>query len=134
MTSRKVLDDTVPIEDANLVAAFRRIHPKDLSSLAKFVDSSLFTDEESRESIADVAEIAYHCTAREPNNRPEMGNVVAMLSPVADQWSPSNYSDHDDGSESNISLRSMVHKWRVSDESSYIDSFGTYKASTSTFN
>lgn len=131
MTSRKVLDDSVPVEDANLVAAFRRIHPHDLPSLERFVDSSLFPDEESHKTIVDVVEIAYHCTSRDPNYRPEMGNVVTMLSPIADRWSPRNYGDDDDDdSKLNISLTSMVRKWQVSDDSSYTDSFGVYKTST----
>ncbi|PKU76746.1 receptor-like kinase TMK4 [Dendrobium catenatum] len=133
MTSRKVLDDTVPDEDANLVATFRRIHPRDVSSLDKFVDSSIFPNDESCRSIADVAEIAYHCTTRDPNYRPEMSNVVTMLSPIADQWSPNNYGDHGGDGKLSISLTSMVHKWQVSDDSSYVDSFSSYQASTSTF-
>ncbi|KAL0906588.1 hypothetical protein M5K25_025092 [Dendrobium thyrsiflorum] len=132
MTSRKVLDDTVPDEDANLVAAFRRIHPRDIARLERFVDSFIFSDEESRSSIADLSEIAYHCTAREPSYRPEMSNVVTMLSPIADRWCPGNYGDGTDDGDSTVSLTSMVHRWQMSDDSSYNYSFSNYRPSTST--
>ncbi|PKA49672.1 putative receptor protein kinase TMK1 [Apostasia shenzhenica] len=133
MTSRKVLDDSVPDEDANLVAAFRRIYPRNATNLDRFVDSSLFPDDESRSTMADVAEIAYHCAAREPNRRPEMSNVVAMLSPVGDRWCPSStYDDHDADGDSSLKLSSMVKKWQMSsEESSVKDSFSAYNASNS---
>ena len=39
-------------------------------------------------SICAVADIALHCTAREPRKRPAMGDVVAMLLPHVQQWRP----------------------------------------------
>lgn len=49
------------------------------------VDSTLNADEES---ITKVAELAGHCTAREPNHRPDMGHVVNVLSPLVQKWKP----------------------------------------------
>lgn len=133
MTSRKVLDDTVPDEDANLVAAFRRVYSRGAAGLERFIDRSIFPDDESRSSIMAVADIAFHCTSREPVCRPEMSNVVTMLSPVADRWSPGNYSNHDDDAESTVSLTSMIHRWQMTDDSSYNSSFSANKPGTSTF-
>ncbi|KAK8923470.1 putative receptor protein kinase TMK1 [Platanthera zijinensis] len=132
MTSRKVLDDTVPDEDANLVAAFRRLYSRGSAGLEKFVDPSILPNDESRSSITAVADIAFHCTSREPVCRPEMSNVVTMLSPVADQWSPGNYGDRDDDRESTVSLTSLVHRWQMTDDSSYNSLISTNKPGTST--
>ncbi|KAM0064965.1 putative protein kinase RLK-Pelle-LRR-IX family [Helianthus debilis subsp. tardiflorus] len=55
------------------------------------------TDEEGTlESICKVAELAGHCTAREPYQRPDMGHAVNVLGPLVEQWKPSQ-PDEDDG-------------------------------------
>ena len=42
----------------------------------------------SKESISIVAELAGHCTAREPSRRPDMGHAVNVLSPLVEKWKP----------------------------------------------
>ena len=34
------------------------------------------------------AELAGHCTAREPSRRPDMGHSVNVLSPLVEKWKP----------------------------------------------
>lgn len=118
ITGRKALDDTVSDEMSHLVTWFRRIliAKEDLS---KVIDKTLHHDEDTvMESIAKVAELAGHCTAREPQQRPDMGHVVNVLSPLIEQWRPeSQYVLEDDGQgisdfSLNLSLPQALERWQ----------------------
>ncbi|CDY40785.1 BnaAnng06480D [Brassica napus] len=63
LTGRKALDVKRSEEDVHLVTWFRRI-------------------------INKVAELACHCSAREPHQRPDMSHVVRVLASLLDQWKP----------------------------------------------
>ena len=52
------------------------------------VDPTIDATEETFESISIVAELAGHCTAREPSRRPDMGHAVNVLSPLVEKWKP----------------------------------------------
>jgi len=125
ITGRKVLDESLGEEDSHLVMAFRR-HIINKAKFINIVDSSLNLDEKAYESIFQVSELACHCTAREPNQRPTMGYAVQVLSPLVDQWVPSRSNYEEDSS---ISLTQELEKWQFDTESSM---FSTYKGSTST--
>ncbi|RAL48238.1 hypothetical protein DM860_005662 [Cuscuta australis] len=49
-------------------------------------EDSYFPEGENQKSIFKVAELADHCTAREPVKRPERGHVVTVLSSLVEQW------------------------------------------------
>ncbi|PWA52596.1 hypothetical protein CTI12_AA453450 [Artemisia annua] len=88
ITGRKALDETMPYESCQLAAWFRRV-PVTKENMVKYVDKALDTnDNETLESIFKVAELAKHCTTREPFHRPDMGYVVNILRPLFEQWKP----------------------------------------------
>ncbi|KAJ0518635.1 putative protein kinase RLK-Pelle-LRR-IX family [Helianthus annuus] len=95
ITGRKALDDTLTDEKSHLVTWFRRALISE--NIVKAIDQTLDTDEEDTlESICKVAELAGHCTAREPYQRPDMGHAVNVLGLLVEQWKPSQ-PDEDDG-------------------------------------
>ncbi|XP_058112723.1 receptor-like kinase TMK4 [Magnolia sinica] len=100
ITGRKVADDAQPEEEVDLVTWFRRVLiGKADMKINDIVDPTIKPDEDEDEatfrSILNVAELAGHCTARDPNQRPEMGNVVNILSPMVEQWKPASPDDED---------------------------------------
>lgn len=125
ITGRKVLDESLGEDDGHLVMAFRR-YIINKEKFLNFVDSSLVLDEKAYESIFQVSELACHCTAREPNQRPSMGYAVQVLSPLVDQWVPSS-SNYDE--DSNMSLTQELEKWQSDSDSNL---FSTFKPSSST--
>ncbi|KAJ4823843.1 hypothetical protein Tsubulata_036098 [Turnera subulata] len=113
ITGRKALDDNEPDEMAQLVVRFRRtLINKD--NLVKAIDQNLNPDEETLASIHTVAELAGHCTAREPHQRPEMGHAVNVLAPLVEQWRPttSNEQEEDYGWDPHMSLPQALQKWQ----------------------
>ncbi|KAL9666051.1 hypothetical protein QQ045_000373 [Rhodiola kirilowii] len=83
LTGRKALDDKEPEEMTHLVTWFRKVLiSKDV--LSKVIDPTLQPDEETYASICKVAELAGHCTVREPNKRPDMGHAVNVLGPLVE--------------------------------------------------
>ncbi|XP_062082554.1 receptor protein kinase TMK1-like [Humulus lupulus] len=75
------------------------------------VDSTLNNADE--ESITTVAELAGHCTAREPNHRPDMGHVVNVLSPLVEKWIPV-YDELDScsGIDYRLPLPQLLKAWQ----------------------
>ncbi|KAL7226241.1 hypothetical protein ACSBR1_021382 [Camellia fascicularis] len=52
------------------------------------IDPALEANEEIFYSICIIAELAGHCTARDPNHRPDMGYAVNVLAPLVENWKP----------------------------------------------
>ncbi|KAH7835925.1 hypothetical protein Vadar_031158 [Vaccinium darrowii] len=70
------------------------------------------------ETVPDerVAELAGHCTAREPFQRPDMGHAVNVLGPLVEQWKPSSHEEEDSfGIDLHMSLPQALQRWQ-SDE------------------
>ncbi|PKI70248.1 hypothetical protein CRG98_009380 [Punica granatum] len=67
----------------------------DSENIPKAIDQYLNPDEETMESIYKVAELAGHCTAREPFQRPDMGHAVNILGPLVEQWKPTRHEEED---------------------------------------
>ncbi|XP_077230690.1 receptor protein kinase TMK1-like [Tasmannia lanceolata] len=88
--------------------------------LFEAIDPSLGATEETFESIRVIAELAGHCTVRDPNQRPEMGHAVNTLSPLVEKWKPTN-DDQDEylGIDCSQPLFQMVKKWQATDGSDY---------------
>lgn len=87
ITGRRALDETQPEESMYLVTSFHRTSANK-DTFLKNIDEVLEITDEAFQSICTVAELAKHCTAREPHQRPDMGYVVNVLSSLVEQWKP----------------------------------------------
>ncbi|KAJ4968096.1 hypothetical protein NE237_014797 [Protea cynaroides] len=113
ITGRKALDETVPEDRSHLVTWFRRVLiNKD--NIGKAIDPTLNPDDETFGSICKVAELAGHCTAREPYQRPDMGHAVNILAPLVEQWKPSSHDEEDAfGIDLHLSLPQALERWQA---------------------
>ncbi|GAB4844053.1 Receptor-like kinase tmk4 [Ancistrocladus abbreviatus] len=118
ITGRKALDETMPEERSHLVTWFRRILiNKD--NIRKAIDDVLDPDQETYESICKVAELAGHCTAREPHQRPDMGHAVNVLGPLVEQWKPACQEEEENyGIDLHMSLPQAVRRWQADEGTS----------------
>ncbi|XP_043719822.1 receptor-like kinase TMK4 [Telopea speciosissima] len=125
ITGRKALDETMPDDRTHLVTWFRRVLiNKD--NIGKAIDPSLDPDDETFEYICKVAELAGHCTAREPSQRPDMGHAVNILAPLVEQWKPSSHHEGDGyGIDLHLSLPQVLEQWQSEGTSTTVggDSF-----------
>ncbi|XP_015901405.2 receptor protein kinase TMK1 [Ziziphus jujuba] len=125
ITGRKALDESQPEESLHLVTWFRRVlMSKD--SLQKVIDQTIDLNEETLASISTVAELAGHCTAREPYQRPDMGHAVNALSSLIDVWKPSEAEESEDiyginGISLDMSLPQVLKKWQAFEGSGTLD-------------
>ncbi|KAG6593625.1 Receptor-like kinase TMK4, partial [Cucurbita argyrosperma subsp. sororia] len=115
ISGRKALDDTMPDEQSHLVTWLRRVLINK-ENIPKAIDQTLNPDEETMESIYKVLELAGHCTAREPHQRPDMGHAVNILGPLVDQWRPTSH--HEEETEGmdvgmNMSLPQALQRWQA---------------------
>ncbi|KAL4643900.1 hypothetical protein ACB092_02G124700 [Castanea dentata] len=118
ITGRRALDDTMPDERSHLVTWFRRILINK-ENIPKAIDQNLNPDEETMESIYKVAELAGHCTAREPYQRPDMGHAVNILSPLVEQWKPTSHEEEDTyGIDLDMSLPQALQRWQANEGTS----------------
>lgn len=77
------------------------------------IDPALGASEETYESIIAVAELAGHCTARDPSHRPDMGYAVSLLTPLVEKWIPVNDETEDDsGIDYGLPLPQMLKVWQ----------------------
>uniref|UniRef100_A0A166CWW7 non-specific serine/threonine protein kinase n=1 Tax=Daucus carota subsp. sativus TaxID=79200 RepID=A0A166CWW7_DAUCS len=127
ITGRKALDESLPEEISHLVAWFRRVLiNKD--NIRKAIDQVLDPDEETFDSISKVAELAGHCTARDPLQRPDMGHAVNVLGPLVEQWKPSHREEEESyGVDLHMSLPQALQRWQ--DEGSSTMSFSQTQSS-----
>ncbi|KAK4779149.1 hypothetical protein SAY86_006677 [Trapa natans] len=117
LTGRKALDETMPDERSHLVTWFRRVLINK-ENIPKAIDESLDPDEETMESIYKVAELAGHCTAREPYQRPDMGHAVNILGPLVEQWKPTHQEDEGTGIDLQMSLPQALQRWQADEGTS----------------
>ncbi|KAL3634310.1 Receptor-like kinase tmk4 [Castilleja foliolosa] len=118
ITGRKALDETLPDERSHLVTWFRRVLVNK-DNLQKSIDQILDPDDETYESICKVAELAGHCTAREPYQRPDMGHAVNVLGPLVEQWKPSKPEEEDAyGIDLHMSLPQTLQRWQADEGTS----------------
>ncbi|CAH1416728.1 unnamed protein product [Lactuca virosa] len=113
ITGRQALDETQPEESVHLVQWFKKMHINN-DTFRNAIDPSLELDEDGLASVTTVAELAGHCCAREPYQRPDMSHAVNVLSSLAELWKPSE-PDPDDvyGIDLNTSLSQVVKKWQA---------------------
>ncbi|KAG2265954.1 hypothetical protein Bca52824_073033 [Brassica carinata] len=119
LTGRKALDDSLPDEKCHLVTWFRRILINK-EKISKELDQTLEADKETLESIHRVAELAGHCTAREPQQRPDMGHAVNVLGPLVEKWKPTSQEQEESfGIDmNNMSLPQALQRWQQNEGTS----------------
>ncbi|XWS59388.1 hypothetical protein CRYUN_Cryun08bG0117500 [Craigia yunnanensis] len=112
LTGLMALDEDRPEETQYLAAWFWHIQ-SDKEKLRAAIDPALDVKDETFESISIIAELAGHCTAREPSQRPDMGHAVNVLAPLVEKWKPLD-DDNDDycGIDYSLPLNQMVKGWQ----------------------
>ncbi|MCD9643244.1 hypothetical protein HAX54_030542 [Datura stramonium] len=133
LTGRKALDENLPEDKSHLVAWFRKM-VVNKEKILDVLDPTLDPDEETYQSICKVAELAGHCTAREPSQRPDMGHAVNVLAPLVEQWTPTATTGDDSFNiDFNMSLPQALQRWKANDDSMLSeDTYGDYSTSSRT--
>lgn len=120
LTGLMALDEDRPEESQYLAAWFWQIK-SDKEKLMAAIDPSLDAKEEIYESIPTIAELAGHCTAREPNQRPDMGHAVNVLAPLVEKWKPfDDETEEYSGIDYSLPLNQMVKGWQEGKDLSYM--------------
>ncbi|XP_059278550.1 receptor-like kinase TMK3 [Lycium ferocissimum] len=123
LTGMMALDEDRPEESQYLVSWFWN-NKSSKEKLMATVDPALDVKEDITESISTLAELAGHCTAREPGQRPDMGHAVNVLSPLVEKWKPLEDDPEDYcGIDYSLPLNQMVKGWQESEgkDLSYMD-------------
>lgn len=123
LTGMMALDEDRPEESHYLVAWFWQIKSSKEKLMAA-VDPSLGMKEEISDSISIVAELAGHCTAREPWQRPDMGHAVNVLASLVEKWKPlDDETEECCGIDYSLPLNQMVKDWQEAEgkDLSYMD-------------
>ncbi|XP_044482812.1 receptor protein kinase TMK1-like [Mangifera indica] len=112
LTGLTALDEGRSEESRYLAEWFWQIKSSK-EKLMAVIDPALEANEETFESIAIIAELAGHCTAREPNHRPDMGHAVSVLAPLVEKWKPAvDESDCYSGIDFSLPLPQMLKVWQ----------------------
>ncbi|XP_068662234.1 receptor protein kinase TMK1-like [Aristolochia californica] len=131
ITGRRTIEDGMPEESIYLVTWFRRML-LNKENFQKVIDTTIDLTEDSLASIQTVAELAGHCCAREPLQRPDMGHVVNVLASLVEIWKPAE-PDSDDiyGIDLDQPLAEVVQKWVATDggTSSFLPSLDNTQSS-----
>ncbi|XP_009374107.1 receptor protein kinase TMK1-like [Pyrus x bretschneideri] len=123
LTGMMALDEDRPEESQYLAAWFWHIK-SNKEKLMAAIDPTLDRNEETFESIAIIAELAGHCTAREPSQRPDMSHAVNVLSPLVEKWKPIDDENEEySGIDYSLPLNQMVKGWQDAEgkDSSYLN-------------
>ncbi|XP_015898852.3 receptor protein kinase TMK1 [Ziziphus jujuba] len=123
LTGMMALDEDRPEESQYLAAWFWHIK-SDKEKLMAAIDPALDIKEETFGSISTIAELAGHCTAREPNQRPDMGHAVNVLAPLVEKWKPfDDDTEEYSGIDYSLPLNQMVKGWQETEgkDFSYMD-------------
>ncbi|KAK8605296.1 hypothetical protein V6N13_102080 [Hibiscus sabdariffa] len=130
ISGRKALDETQPEESLHLVTWFRRMYVNK-NTFRKAIDETIQLDEETLASISTVSELAGHCCAREPYQRPDMSHVVNVLSSLAELWKPAEPNNDDIyGIDLELTLPQALKKWQAFEGNSNLDESSSFLAST----
>ncbi|CAI9096819.1 OLC1v1033040C1 [Oldenlandia corymbosa var. corymbosa] len=131
ITGRKALDESRPEESAHLVSWFRRTLIS--KELQKAIDPTIELNEETLASITTVAELAGHCCAREPHQRPDMSHAVNVLSSLTEMWKPTE-ADPDDlyGIDYDMTLPQAVKKWQALEGTNSMESSSYFGSNDNT--
>nr|TKS09356.1 putative receptor protein kinase TMK1 [Populus alba] len=112
LTGLTALDEERSEESRYLAEWFWKIKSSK-EKLMTAIDPTLNASEEIFESIYTIAELAGHCTLREPNHRPDMGHAVNVLAPLVEKWKPINDESEDfSGIDYSLPLPEMLKAWQ----------------------
>lgn len=132
MTGRRALDETQAEQNMHLVTWFRRMNISKESFLSA-IDSTIPVNDETFKSLCSVAELAGHCTAREPYQRPDMGHAVNVLGPLVEQWKPINFDGNcSTGLDLDLSLPQALKQWQAFEDDSMSGALDDTKTSLPT--
>ncbi|KAL8483500.1 hypothetical protein ACS0TY_026258 [Phlomoides rotata] len=111
LTGLVALDERRPEENQHLAEWFWQIK-SNKNSLVASIDPALEANEDIYESIYSTAELAGHCTARDPNHRPDMGCAVNVLVQLVEKWIPHEETDECWGISMSLPLPQMLKGWQ----------------------
>ncbi|ONK67082.1 uncharacterized protein A4U43_C06F15490 [Asparagus officinalis] len=112
ITGRKALDQSRPSDSTHLITWFRKMQIN--SEFTKALDPAIdLNDDEISLSVNIVSDLAFHCCARDPQQRPDMSHVVSILCPLAEKWKPSQNLDDEYGIETSKSLPQVLKEWGI---------------------
>ncbi|XP_020089438.1 receptor protein kinase TMK1-like [Ananas comosus] len=115
ITGLMALDESRAEETRYLASWFYNIK-NSKEKLRAAIDLSLDVTDETFESIRIIAELAGHCTAREPHQRPDMGHAVNVLAPLVEKWKPIKDEQEEYlGIDFRQPLLQMVKGWQAGD-------------------
>ncbi|XVF19634.1 hypothetical protein REPUB_Repub11eG0127500 [Reevesia pubescens] len=118
VTGLTALDEERSEESRYLAEWFWRIK-SNKEKLMAAIDPALGVNEETYESIATIAELAGHCTVREPYHRPDMGHAVNVLAPLVEKWKPvDDESECYSGIDYSQPLSQMLKVWQAAESQS----------------
>nr|GMD89694.1 receptor-like protein kinase 2.33 [Ipomoea batatas] len=123
MTGMMAIDEDRPEESQYLVTWFWNVKSSKERLMAA-IDPTLDAKEDALDSILTIAELAGHCTAREPSQRPDMGHAVNVLAPLVEKWRPIDDDPEEYcGIDYSLPLNQMVKGWQESEgkDTSYMD-------------
>ncbi|XP_047151691.1 receptor protein kinase TMK1-like [Vigna umbellata] len=123
LTGLMALDEDRPEESQYLASWFWHVK-SDKEKLMAAVDPALDIKEEMFDIVSIIAELAGHCTAREPNQRPDMSHVVNVLGPLVEKWKPfDDETEEYSGIDYSLPLNQMVKDWQETEgkDLSYVD-------------
>uniref|UniRef100_A0A5B7B043 non-specific serine/threonine protein kinase n=1 Tax=Davidia involucrata TaxID=16924 RepID=A0A5B7B043_DAVIN len=123
LTGLMALDEDRPEESQYLAAWFWHIKSSKEKLMAA-IDPAVDVTEETFESISTIAELAGHCIAREPSQRPDMGHAVNVLAPLVEKWKPMDDNTEEYcGIDYSLPLNQMVKGWQEAEgkDFSYLD-------------
>lgn len=118
VTGRRALDESRPEESAHLVEWFRRAMQRRRGRrVEELVDPAIELDSETAAGVERVCELAGHCCAPEPVQRPDMGHAVNVLSSLAELWRPVD-SDGEEtcGIDLTMTLPQALKRWQACED------------------
>lgn len=114
LTGLVAVDERRSEEKQYLVEWFWKIK-SDKEVLLASVDPALDVREEVHESIFAAAELAGHCSDKDPSHRPDMGHAVSVLTQLVDTWKPREGTSRCSSTRSNLPLEELVRSWQEED-------------------
>lgn len=133
LTGMMALDESRSEERRYLAEWFWQIKSNKDKLLAA-IDPTLGANEDTFEAISVLAELAGHCTAREPYHRPDMSYAVNVLGPLVEKWQPfADEAECYSGINYNLPLPQLLKVWQEAESkdvsySSLNDSKGSLPA------
>ncbi|RRT53118.1 hypothetical protein B296_00034980 [Ensete ventricosum] len=113
LTGMMALDEKRPDESHYLASWFCRMKAS-TEDLRSIIDPAIDITDETFEGVSIIAELAGHCAAREPNQRPDMGHAVGVLAPLVEKWIPTIVDHEQDylALDFHQPLLQMVEGWQ----------------------